>query len=80
MGKVLISSIGMVLLFAAAGCKPGGGGDSMGSMKGGDRSMNSSSPSTMPTAMTYTCSMHPEVVSDKPGKCPKCGMDLVAKK
>ena len=24
----------------------------------------------------YTCSMHPEVVSDKPGKCPKCGMDL----
>jgi membrane fusion protein, copper/silver efflux system len=25
----------------------------------------------------YTCSMHPEVVSDKPGKCPVCGMDLV---
>lgn len=24
----------------------------------------------------YTCSMHPEVKSDKPGKCPKCGMDL----
>jgi hypothetical protein len=27
----------------------------------------------------YTCPMHPDVVSDKPGKCPKCGMDLVAK-
>ena len=25
----------------------------------------------------YTCPMHPEVTSDKPGKCPKCGMDLV---
>lgn len=25
----------------------------------------------------YKCTMHPEVVSDKPGKCPKCGMDLV---
>lgn len=26
----------------------------------------------------YTCPMHPEIVSDKPGKCPKCGgMDLV---
>ncbi|MBS1744013.1 MAG: hypothetical protein JST81_13350 [Bacteroidetes bacterium] len=24
----------------------------------------------------YTCTMHPEVVSDKPGKCSKCGMAL----
>jgi len=24
----------------------------------------------------YTCPMHPEVMSDKPGKCPKCGMKL----
>jgi len=24
----------------------------------------------------YYCPMHPEEVSDKPGKCPKCGMDL----
>jgi hypothetical protein len=23
--------------------------------------------------------MHPEVISDKPGKCPKCGMELVEK-
>jgi hypothetical protein len=29
---------------------------------------------------TYTCPMHPEVKSDKPGKCPKCGMELVKKK
>lgn len=25
---------------------------------------------------TYTCPMHPEVQSDKPGPCPKCGMAL----
>lgn len=31
------------------------------------------------TKTTYTCPMHPDVTSDKPGKCPKCGMRLVAK-
>ncbi len=24
----------------------------------------------------YRCPMHPEVVADSPGKCPKCGMAL----
>lgn len=28
---------------------------------------------------TYVCPMHPEVTSDHPGKCPKCGMTLVPK-
>ena len=28
----------------------------------------------------YTCPMHPDVISDKPGDCPKCGMPLVEKK
>ena len=28
-------------------------------------------------SMQYTCPMHPEVVSDEPGSCPKCGMFLV---
>jgi hypothetical protein len=32
------------------------------------------------TATKYTCTMHPEVVMDKPGKCPKCGMTLVPMK
>lgn len=27
----------------------------------------------------YTCPMHPEIVTDKPGNCPKCGMTLVEK-
>jgi len=29
--------------------------------------------------VVYTCPMHPEVLKDKPGKCPKCGMNLVKK-
>lgn len=25
----------------------------------------------------YTCSMHPQVMQDRPGKCPICGMELI---
>jgi rubrerythrin len=33
---------------------------------------------TKPAAkQLYFCPMHPEVISEEPGKCPKCGMDLV---
>ncbi len=28
----------------------------------------------------YTCLTHPEVRSNQPGKCPKCGMELVPMK
>jgi hypothetical protein len=38
--------------------------------------LDTTQPSTKPAAV-YTCPMHSDVVSDKPGKCPKCGMDLV---
>ncbi|WP_192825397.1 efflux RND transporter periplasmic adaptor subunit [Rufibacter sp. LB8] len=31
------------------------------------------------TGMEYTCPMHPQIVQNKPGSCPICGMDLVAK-
>lgn len=32
------------------------------------------------SSVYYTCTMHPEIHSDKPGNCPKCGMELVEKK
>jgi hypothetical protein len=53
---------------------------------GSPKAVNTDVPAAViknvPTAETaqayyYTCSMHPEVRSDKPGKCPICGMDLI---
>ena len=32
---------------------------------------------SLQSAVRYTCPMHPEVVSDTPGRCPHCGMKLV---
>ena len=33
-------------------------------------------PRDVPTSERYTCPMHPEVIRDAPGACPKCGMTL----
>ena len=33
-------------------------------------------PKTAPKGTQYTCPMHPEIVQDHPGDCPKCGMAL----
>ncbi|CAH2398260.1 heavy metal translocating P-type ATPase [Mesorhizobium escarrei] len=33
-------------------------------------------PQAMPKGTQYTCPMHPEIVRDKPGACPICGMAL----
>ena len=31
----------------------------------------------LPKQVIYRCPMHPDEISNKPGRCPKCGMDLV---
>lgn len=33
-------------------------------------------PQAMPKGTQYTCPMHPEIIRDKPGACPICGMAL----
>jgi len=41
----------------------------------GNRERVTGGPSPV-TSAEYTCPMHPEIVSDKPGACPICGMAL----
>ena len=36
-------------------------------------------PTASPAALEYHCEMHPEVVSSKPGTCPRCKMALTKK-
>ena len=65
----------LVLAFATvalAGCT--------GSTHNDAKQNNDTSAQKSDKATQYTCSMHPEVVQDKPGDCPKCGMKLVEKK
>lgn len=36
-------------------------------------------PTTTAEKVEYTCPMHPEVITNEPGDCPKCGMTLEKK-
>lgn len=43
-----------------------------------EKSQKKTTPAKIQT--TYSCPMHPDVTSNKPGKCTKCNMDLVGSK
>lgn len=50
----------------------------LGFVAGADTGMSGSQGKTpAQTKIDYTCPMHPEVRAEAPGRCPKCGMNLV---
>lgn len=55
----------MVILFFALGCK--------------NKTADHSQHHQQEVTKLYTCSMHPDIIKDKPGRCPICGMELVLK-
>ncbi|MGV1758714.1 heavy metal translocating P-type ATPase [Rhizobium sp. A22-96] len=57
--------------FCSAGCKAKFEADPSAYLNG-----NRPAPKPVPKGTLYTCPMHPEVVSDHAGDCPKCGMAL----
>ena len=51
----------------------------LGSAHAGHAAPAHEHPAAGPERLEYTCPMHPEIVSDKPGACPICGMALEPK-
>jgi hypothetical protein len=66
-----ILSIGLLLFMLITSCQQS---KDKSSQTEGDKMAGQDS-----AKISYTCPMHPEVVSADPGKCPKCGMELVKK-
>jgi len=68
MKKLIVAAVLMAAVGLAA----------LGAQAGTDQPAASDQPAAQSDVL-YQCPMHPEVISSKPGKCPKCGMDLVAR-
>ena len=70
--KILITTILLSLSLAACGDKQEA--QTMGSAESQETAVEHAQKHLDPK---YTCPMHPQIIQDKPGSCPICGMDLV---
>jgi len=61
-----LTLVGLAVVFLAAGCKP----------KEAGTHQHETASASQTDAQLYQCSMHPNIVSEKPGTCPICAMDL----
>ena len=66
---------GTTYYFCSQGCARKFEANPSGYLNGGVEPMPQPTP---PAAgkVEYVCPMHPEIIRDKPGSCPKCGMAL----
>lgn len=78
MRKSCFATVGLILaVFVLLGCSR-----AKHSRKASANSVDTAltAPTIQPAAVVYYCPMDTEVVSDKPDKCSKCGMDLIEKR
>ena len=71
---------GVEYYFCSEGCLEKFKDDPEGHLKAGASSQEADSGAGQGKDVEYTCPMHPEVVEQGPGDCPKCGMALEPKK
>jgi Cu(I)/Ag(I) efflux system membrane fusion protein len=71
-----LSSLVAALVMLLAGCD---GHGRRTSDPGKTTPANEAGGAVSATKQVWTCPMHPEIIRDKPGTCPICGMDLVRK-
>jgi cytochrome oxidase Cu insertion factor (SCO1/SenC/PrrC family) len=67
MKHLYLKTLTLALLICAVGFIPA---------QGQETPHDASKASDKKTEVHYSCPMHPDVKANKPGKCPKCGMDL----
>ncbi|MBO3272093.1 heavy metal-binding domain-containing protein [Hymenobacter defluvii] len=82
MKSILLHGFALASLLLATGCSDKGSAPTdttTSTTTAQPASTDVHGPAVEPKAAQYTCPMHPDVVSDHPGKCPKCGMALVKK-
>jgi Cu(I)/Ag(I) efflux system membrane fusion protein len=51
----------------------------MDSCSGDKQNKTETTEQAKATAYYYTCEMDPDVKSEQPGKCPKCGCEMIKK-
>ena len=67
----MFAGLALVLFVFALGWRLGSAGAPI------DGVPNVSVPIQVPEPTLWTCSMHPQIRQDRPGKCPICAMDLI---
>ena len=77
---VLIAVIAFLLIFGGGLFSGGEGGDKENRKESEAGKTKLEKADGGEKQASYICPMHPEIVSDKPGSCPVCGMHLVKQK